>query len=169
MDRPLAANLLPETALVLDRGSRDFLQRSLIVGDGVSHGKVVFAKEDGIVVLGLGELKSFHVEIIERATREILGYSVLSDSHVDRPKIRCGVIVEGARFLIEGDQVKVYGESLAFGPFRSAIFSEPTGEVVKRFIRSQLQSIREEGALQSLSEKLQIPPRPSMEGENDLA
>ncbi len=162
MDRHQVSNHLPETALVLDRASRDFLQRSLTVGGGVSHGKVVFAKEGSVVVVGLGELNSYHVQIIERATREILGHSVLLNNDVDLPKIRDGVIVEGARFLTEGDQVQVYGESLAFGPFKSELFSESTSAVVERFIRAQIQSIREEGALRSLADELKLPPRPSM-------
>jgi hypothetical protein len=162
MNRPLGSDPLPETALVLDHASRDFLQRSLRLGGGVSQGKVVFAKEGSVVVLGLGDLNSLHVEIIERATSEILGHSVLLDKDVDLPKVRTGVIVEGARFLIQGDKITVYGESLAFGPFRSTLFSEPSTEVVKRFIRSQIQSIREEEALQSLPDVLKLPPRPSM-------
>jgi hypothetical protein len=159
MDQTTTTHVVPEAALTIDRASLEFLQNTLDERSALM-GKVVIAKVKGVVVMGLGEAKSFHADIIDRATKEVLGESVLLDTDPNRPKIRENVVVEGARFAVSPDSVTIFHESLAFGPFTQRIFADPTQVVVRRFIEARVAEIRRQQSLSAPSDDLQLPPIP---------
>ena len=127
-DLSRSSAISPESCIETDRESR----RALI--DGMT-GKIVLAKIDSRVIVAFGGWMSRHIEILERATKELLNRSILDQHSKPAP----GVIVGGAMFFHQSQQIK--GESEMLGKLPDGVFNEPTVDVLQRWIRS----VRSEG------------------------
>ena len=144
MNTPLSQDATPsrkfsEADIQIDSTSQKFLE--MVIDGTFTRGKVVMAKVDDQILLGVGSTSSYHAVIISDTARLILQREVATSRHPDHARPHPGIIIEGAYFHYEKatGKVSIYDKSGSFGAFRSSVFSEPTEVVVARFLKGKLE------------------------------
>lgn len=149
-------NHLSETAIQTDAASLDLLKK--MQQDPFSLGKVVIGRMNGTVILALGSCREYHSQILERASQNLIGKSLITSTHPDQAKPLAGVLVQGAKFSIEPDgSIKIFDKSGSFGPLRNGIFAEPSSEVVTRYMQKCLALITQATSQQHELNTVNLP------------
>lgn len=135
---PTPRQNLTEADIQIDARSQKFLE---LVSEGAfARGKVVIAKVDDQILLGVGSTSSYHSVIISDTARLILQREVATSRDPDTARPQAGTIIEGAYFRYDKltGNVDIYDKSGSFGEFRTRVFTEPTEVVVARFLKGRL-------------------------------